>query len=56
MVSGREIPTPTPAKVGGHVDEALVDEYLAKYIAELRRLYDEHKVAAGYEGRELVIH
>jgi hypothetical protein len=41
--------------VGGHVEDTLMDEYLAKYIAELRRMYDERKAAAGFPDRELVV-
>jgi hypothetical protein len=55
VVSGPAIPVPTPSVIGGPVDDALVQEYLEKYIAALRQLYEKHKVAAGCGSRTLEI-
>lgn len=51
---GAPIPVPpNPARTPP--DQALVDEYHAKYVAALRALFDQHKVAAGYGHRELQV-
>ena len=49
---GRPIPTGAP---NAHPSEAEVENLHAKYIAELQRLYHEHKEAAGYGDTPLVL-
>ena len=55
VVSGKAIEVPKPEKVGGHVDPALVDEYLNKYIDAVKALYEKHKHAAGCGDRTLEV-
>ncbi|KAL3911872.1 MAG: hypothetical protein SGARI_001433 [Bacillariaceae sp.] len=47
---GKPIPTPKPNVFGAKPDEALVDEYHAKYIEALKAMYAEH-----VPGKELVV-
>mmetsp|Transcript_30617 Transcript_30617/g.46694 ORF Transcript_30617/g.46694 Transcript_30617/m.46694 type:complete len:394 (-) Transcript_30617:357-1538(-) len=42
VLIGKPIPTPTPKVKGAKPDDALVDEYHAKYIAALKELHDKH--------------
>lgn len=52
IVVGKPIRVPkTPAP-----STELVDEYLQRFIAEMERLFEEHKAAAGYAGDRLVVH
>jgi len=42
--------------VGGVPPDDVVDEYYHKYVAALQKLFDSHKIAAGYpEDRELIL-
>ncbi len=55
VVSGPAIVVPRPAIIGAVPDEALVTEYLNKYIAAVKDLYDRHKGALGMGHRQLNI-
>ena len=50
VLVGEPIPVPTPKVKGERVDDALVDEYHAKYIESLKKLY-----ADNVKGRTLEI-
>ena len=54
IVLGKPLDVPPPPR-DGEVPDALVADVLARYIAALRELYEEHKVACGYGGVELVV-
>ena len=55
MVSGPAIIVPMPKLIGAEPDEALVTEYLNKYIAAVKDLYNRHKHALGMGDRELKV-
>lgn len=55
MVSGPAISVPVPKMVGAEPDEALVTEYLNKYIDAVKDLYNRHKVALGMGDRQLKV-
>mmetsp|Transcript_1069 Transcript_1069/g.1784 ORF Transcript_1069/g.1784 Transcript_1069/m.1784 type:complete len:239 (-) Transcript_1069:110-826(-) len=56
MVVGKNIPVPQPKEKGAPVDEALVDQYHARYVTELSALFERYKGTAGYpESRVLQI-
>lgn len=56
MVSGPAIEVPVPKVLGGPVDDALVQEYLDRYIQAVKTLYDTHKAALGMGDRKLEVH
>ena len=55
LAVGDPLELPAGCGNGGEVTKEAVDALHNRYLAEMRRLFDSHKVAAGYPEAELII-
>jgi len=55
LAIGRPIKVPAPSSPGAEPDADLVERLHAEYVAELRRVFEESKAAAGYPERTLQV-